>query len=1039
MVLVRALVTALLLLGLARSAQAAPVNDPTLDWREYETPHFVLYFPQRLSLFAQSVSAAAEHAWGTLVPAYDLELDGKTTVILWDAGESSNGSAMSIRNTINLYGTTNEIGMRDYAPWAENVVTHEYSHILTLWNARVMRRQVAGVSLAALGRRDKLAQGGGFWKGGGLLYLPAEGTPRWFAEGIAQYDASRLGFDRYDSLRSMLLRSALLAEADISWASLSTTEGKSQIGAELVYNQGFAFTGWLADTYGPDKLAELTRAAYAHQRLSFDTLIQRTYGVTAETLYGRWLTTQRQAAENLRTARATTDAAAATTFELGRFTHAPAISIDGRWALRGSGDSEYDMAELYVSSAAVTAVPEADNFKLVAEGVLGQPAWAPDGSLWYCKPRQRPMSGFAPGALYRIRFHTDGTVERRDRILDPLRCTDLAFTSDGDLVAAVRSHNSRNLQLIAAADLASAIEQAPVETVAARELTRFEPPRSAESPVFDPHSRQIFFTLVDGAQSDLARVSLGGEITHQPRPESNERSPWPLPDGQVLYSSNRDAGVYDLWHAGQRLTHSLGGFFEPFTATSSIWGLQYSHEQFALRQVSTDAAHWTSASTTATSWEPWSDSSSAPATTTEIAEPSPARLRLGTPLIVPELIWQTENFEAGFDLVLGDDRGLWQAELEFLAGRDLDLSAMAAYDGWWIPVELSYDLYRRSREFGVDAFLGTNTGSGLKFRFPTAYHRLQAETVVPLSRRSALFGGMGMAWYRYLSPLMRFDPANDEPYQNISGYLQYGWSNVPPASDMDVNPRGGRAVALWLRPGHTWSNQIFPTYADYSYATVGASHREYLALGDKWSFEIGGESSVILGQRKGSFGLQDVNGFDELFLGGEYFSVRRGLFQNFQNFAGYEEFSVSGELSATITSALRWTLMRESGRLGPWLIDGLYLELGNGIGRAWSARTKFGGHGSDMLGFASARNLVTEAGQIADPGLISETYLALRAGITVFGGYPWNSYFKVARGWQDPAMFGYRLDTDSRGSAVVAQGARPALPLRFYLGLGTDF
>ena len=73
-----------------------------------------------------------------------------------------------------------------------------------------------------------------------------------------------------------------------------------------------------------------------------------------------------------------------------------------------------------------------------------------------------------------------------------------------------------------------------------------------------------------------------------------------------------------------------------------------------------------------------------------------------------------------------------------------------------------------------------------------------------------------------------------------------------------------------------------------------------------------------------------------------------------------------------------------------------------------------------------------------DPGLIAETYLALRSGITVFGGSPWNSYFKVARGWQDPAMFGYRVDTSS-GSAIVSQGPKPKLPVRLYLGLGTDF
>src|SRR5690625_6180600 len=90
--------------------------------------------------------------------------------------------------------------------------------------------------------------------------------PPWFAEGSAQYQDGKLGYDSRDSHRDMLLRTRLESDSWLSLKEMSSFSSKNGLERELVYNQGFAFVNYLADRFGEEGLREWTRAAYAGRR-----------------------------------------------------------------------------------------------------------------------------------------------------------------------------------------------------------------------------------------------------------------------------------------------------------------------------------------------------------------------------------------------------------------------------------------------------------------------------------------------------------------------------------------------------------------------------------------------------------------------------------------------------------------------------------------------------------------------------------------------------------------------------------------------------
>ena len=85
-------------------------------------------------------------------------------------------------------------------------------------------------------------------------------NPAWFAEGTAQYQRSWLNYDNWDAHRDMLLRTRVLAGEQMSLADMGGFYSHNSLLRETVYNQGFAFTRYLANRFGEDALKDISAA-----------------------------------------------------------------------------------------------------------------------------------------------------------------------------------------------------------------------------------------------------------------------------------------------------------------------------------------------------------------------------------------------------------------------------------------------------------------------------------------------------------------------------------------------------------------------------------------------------------------------------------------------------------------------------------------------------------------------------------------------------------------------------------------------------------
>ena len=111
--------------------------------------------------------------------------------------------------------------------------------------------------------------------------------PEWFSEGIAQFEDAQQHYDSWDSQRDMLLRMAFLENKVLSYNQMCFFE-KDGLESELVYNQGFSLTSFIAQQYGREKIDQLIDASSQNWGFSFDRVIKQVLNCSAAELYRKW-------------------------------------------------------------------------------------------------------------------------------------------------------------------------------------------------------------------------------------------------------------------------------------------------------------------------------------------------------------------------------------------------------------------------------------------------------------------------------------------------------------------------------------------------------------------------------------------------------------------------------------------------------------------------------------------------------------------------------------------------------------------------------
>lgn len=263
-------------------------NHPELIWKTFETKNFIFHYHQGTENTVNEAAYVAENIYEPITNYYQYRPDEKTVIIIKDTDDFSNGTAYYYDNKIEIWALPLDFDLRGSHRWLQNVITHEFTHIIQIGKSMKASKRVPAIYLQGFTyekeKRDDVLYG--FPNSMYSLPIPGVAVPPWLAEGTAQIMSPVTSFDYWDSHRDMLLRDKVLNNNLLSLNQMNSF-GKKGIGSEAVYNQGFSFSKFLVDKYGTNVLPEISDVL-SKNTYSVNKAIFKVTGKYGEELFQEW-------------------------------------------------------------------------------------------------------------------------------------------------------------------------------------------------------------------------------------------------------------------------------------------------------------------------------------------------------------------------------------------------------------------------------------------------------------------------------------------------------------------------------------------------------------------------------------------------------------------------------------------------------------------------------------------------------------------------------------------------------------------------------
>ncbi len=547
-------------------------NHPELQWRTIETENFYIHFHQGTDRTAYLAAKISEEIYTPVTSLYQYRPKSKYHIIVRDHDDSSNGAAFYYDNKIEIWAPSMDFVLRGTHNWLRNVIAHEFTHMISLGAARKMPRQIPAIYFQWMGYEKEKREDVIYGFPNTLVSFPFAGTviPMWYAEGMAQFQRYGLDYDAWDSHRDMLLRMAVLRGGLLSVNDMSVF-GKNSVGNELVYNQGYALTYYIASHYGEGVLSRLAKAMKTPLRLDFNGALKQELGISESALFNEWAVWIKKeyetAVSNIYENSQTGDLIR--TEGLANFY--PALSPDGKsLAFLSSGQSDY----LSLQNLMLMDI-QSGRVQRLQTGITSSPSWSPDGKkLAYAhrKKTNRYGSRFYDIYIHDLESNTETRLTRLKRTRQP------DWSPDGKwIVCVIEKDGTSNLAVLKS------------DGTELRNITSFEKGEQVFTPRWEPNGKCILFAISAGPHGrKIARIGADGQnlemIIHT---NDDNRDPFPVKEGFV-YSSDK-TGIFNLylWNESDKqsrpITNVAGGAFMPHAANSGqiVYSL-YTGEGFKL-------------------------------------------------------------------------------------------------------------------------------------------------------------------------------------------------------------------------------------------------------------------------------------------------------------------------------------------------------------------------------------------------------------------------------------------------------------------------
>lgn len=572
---------------------------PGLDWYTLETEHFSIIFHQDedgkgSGRTGRVVARIAEDVYGPITSLYQHEPDTKVAIILKDFEDYSNGAAYFFDNKIEIWAPSLDAPLRGEHNWLRNVITHEFTHIIQVQKAMKASRKLPFFYFQLLDyenvRRPDVLYG---YPNVIITYPVTTLTnPAWLAEGTAQYQREWLHYDQWDTHRDMLLRTRVLEGEALSLADMGGFYSHNSLLRETVYNQGFAFTRYLAQRFGEAVLRKISDSLGAWENWNVERAIEAATGISGRQVYDEWMAELHQAYTE-HTAPLNGNLVQGELVEPDGFSNFyPQFSPDGsRLAYVSNRGRDFNALTLYVKDLetdemAAFDLEDADMGSMlthtcalghkIKSGVGRAFDWHPDGeSMVYVRRKDTP-EGYFYADLYRINLAT----KKSKRLTKNQRATAPAIAPAGNRIAFVgQSDGSTNLFVL------------DVETEAISQLTGYQDGTQVSDPVWHPGGEWIYFGVQNRAGRDIYRVRASGAT---PEPVLNaardERNPAFDEAGEYLYFSSDRSGIFNIYKKQldvanareEQVTNVIGGAFMPDVQAGRLSYARYEYDGYKI-------------------------------------------------------------------------------------------------------------------------------------------------------------------------------------------------------------------------------------------------------------------------------------------------------------------------------------------------------------------------------------------------------------------------------------------------------------------------
>lgn len=253
-----------------------------LAYYTFETEHFRIHFHEGVEDVARRVGVMLEEFYSIYTKTYFISLPKKTEVLVSSDEQNFDNFASNNANLISISANDFGYNLRGSGNYLRDAVAHEFAHIMSMSTAQ---KGPAWMPYAQFGAFSHPNEGG--LRSESFHLFPFDNLPPWFFEGIAQFESSRMGGDRWDSHRDMILRTLTMSDKLLTWDHMSVFAGRGD-DYEKTYNHGFSLIRYIVETYGQGAVVSLLRENTKMFRLTFDRSVKQVLGISARQLYRDW-------------------------------------------------------------------------------------------------------------------------------------------------------------------------------------------------------------------------------------------------------------------------------------------------------------------------------------------------------------------------------------------------------------------------------------------------------------------------------------------------------------------------------------------------------------------------------------------------------------------------------------------------------------------------------------------------------------------------------------------------------------------------------